>query len=434
IYRIFSNAELPYPTVTLSNGEKVLLNSAGYGRYRAVANRSDRELVFSQFFSTLKKFSNTFGSQLAAHVNTHIFNMRARGYSTCLDASLDQNNIPTEVYLNLIKNVNDNLDSFHRYLTLKKRMLGVDTLKYSDVYAPVVKGLDMEYDIEEAVQMILAAVEPLGEEYTRVVKKAMEERWVDVYPTPGKRSGAYSAGDIYDVHPYILLNYTGLYYDVSTYAHELGHTMQSYLSNQNQPAPLAQYPIFTAEVASTLNEHLLMHKQLSLLKDDKLQLTLMMNFLDNVKGTVFRQAQFAEFELEMHRMAERGESLTGESLSNLYGGILKKYYGHEKKVCFIDDLYSIEWAFIPHFYYNFYVYQYATSFTASTALSEKILAQEPGAKGKYIDFLSAGGSDYPIHLLKNAGVDITTSEPFDKTMTAMNKAMAKIEEIITRVE
>ncbi len=434
IFNIFSNAELPYPTITLSDGDEVLLNASGYGRYRASANRSDRERVFAEFFSTLKKFANTFGAQLGAHVNTHIFNMRARGYSSCLEASLDRHNIPTAVYLNLVKNANDNLDSFHRYLTLKKRMLGVDTLKYSDIYAPAVKGLDMEYHIDEAIDMVLSAMEPLGKDYVRVVQKAIRERWVDVYPTEGKRAGAYSAGDVYDVHPYILLNFTGLYHDVSTYAHELGHTMQSYLSNKNQPFELAQYPIFTAEVASTLNEHLLMHKQLGLLKDDKLQLTLLMNFLDSVKGTVFRQAQFAEFELEMHKMAERGEPLTGENLSRLYGDILKKYYGHAKNICRIDDLYAIEWAMVPHFYYNFYVYQYATSYAASTALSEKILAGEPGATEKYINFLSAGGSDYPIALLKKAGVDMTTTEPFDKTVTAMQRAMKKMEEILNRVE
>jgi oligoendopeptidase F len=234
------------------------------------------------------------------------------------------------------------------------------------------------------------------------------------------------------VHPYILLNYNDQYDDVSTLAHELGHTMQSYYSNKSQPYPTADYPIFVAEVASTFNEALLIHKMLEEIKDDDVRLSLLMNYLDGIKGTVFRQTQFAEFELRMHEMAEQGKPLTGDVLTKLYGDILKKYYGDDKGVCHINDLYAVEWAYIPHFYYNFYVYQYATSFTASTALVEKVLDKEPGAVEKYISFLSAGGSDYPIALLKEAGVDMTSPEPFDKTMTAMNRTMDEIETILAR--
>jgi oligoendopeptidase F len=432
IYGVFSDAEMPYPEIKLSDGTMAKLTKAGYSRYRAVPNRSDREAVFNAFWGAFNRFKGTFGTDLYAEVKKDMFYARARNYESSLQSALDKNNIPTEVYTNLIKNVTGNLDSFYRYLKLKKRMLGVETLEYSDIYAPIVKGIDLHYTYDEAEKLVLEALAPLGPDYRGVVEKAFKQRWIDVYPSPGKRSGAYSNGDAYDVHPYILLNYNGQYEDVSTLAHELGHTMQSYYSNKTQPYPTADYPIFVAEVASTFNETLLIDKMLEEIKDDDVRLSLLMNYLDGIKGTVFRQTQFAEFELRMHEMAERGEPLTGDVLTKLYGDILKKYYGNDKGICHIDDLYTVEWAYIPHFYYNFYVYQYATSFTASTALAEKVLDKEKGAAKNYIDFLSAGGSEYPIELLKKAGVDMTTAEPFKKTMAAMNRTMDEIEAILAK--
>jgi oligoendopeptidase F len=432
IFSVFSNAELPYPEITLSDGTTARLTKAGYAQHRASPNREDREAVFQAFWDTFTKFKGTFGTQLYANVKKDMFYARTRGYDSSLHSSLDENNIPTEVYLALIENVSNNLDSFHRYLNLKKRMLGVETLKYSDIYAPVVKGLDLKYTFDEAKKLAVDSVKPLGSSYGRVVEKAFKERWIDVYPTPGKRSGGYCNGSAYDVHPYILLNYNGQYDDVSTLAHELGHAMHSYYSNKNQPYPTADYSIFVAEVASTFNEALLIHKMLEEIKEDDTRLSLLMNYLDGIKGTVFRQTQFAEFELRIHEKAERGEPLTGDVLSKLYGEILKKYYGHDKGVCHIDDLYAIEWAYIPHFYYNFYVYQYSTSFTASTALAEKVLGKEKGAVGKFVEFISSGSSDYPIDLLKKAGVDMTGAEPFNKTMTAMNRTMDEIEAILEK--
>jgi oligoendopeptidase F len=432
IFTVFSNAEMPYPEITLSDGTKVRLTKAGYAQHRASSNRDDREAVFQAFWKTFEKFKGTFGTQLYANVKKDMFYARTRGYESSLHSALDENNIPTEVYLALIENVTGNLDSFHRYLKLKKRMLGVETLKYSDLYAPVVKGIDLKYTFDEAKKLAIDSMKPLGSSYCRAIGKAFKERWIDVYPTHGKRAGGYSNGSAYDVHPYILLNYNGRYEDVSTLAHELGHAMHSYYSNKNQPYPTADYSIFVAEVASTFNEALLIHKMLEEIKDDDIRLSLLMNYLDGVKGTVFRQTQFAEYELRIHEKAERGEPLTGDVLTELYGEILKKYYGHDKGVCHIDDLYTVEWAYIPHFYYNFYVYQYSTSFTASTALAEKVLGKERGAVGKYIEFISSGGSDYPIELLKNAGVDMTTAEPFNKTMVAMNRAMDEIEEILAK--
>jgi len=432
IYKVFSNTELPYPQAKLSNGETVKLDQSGFSKYRTSANRADRELVFHTFWSAMKKFQGTLTEQLLANVNADIFSARARNYSSCLESSLDRNNIPVSVYHSLIDNVNKNLPVFYRYLSLRKRMMGLDTLKYSDMYASVVKDIELKYSYDEAQKIIVEALSPLGKDYQSVIKKAFNERWLDVYPTTGKRSGAYSQGAVYDVHPYMLLNYNGEYNDVSTAAHELGHTMQSYYSNKTQPYPLADYPIFTAEVASTFNEDLLNHYMISKIADDNIRLSLLMSRLDGFKGTLFRQTQFAEFELRIHEKAEAGEPLTSDVLNKIYGDILKKYYGHDKGVCVVDDLYSIEWAYIPHFYYNFYVYQYATSFTASSALAEKVLSNEKGSLEKYMAFISAGGSDYPIELLKKAGVDMTTSEPFDKAIASMNHIMDEIEAILKK--
>lgn len=432
IYGVFSNAEFPYPQVKLSDGTIAKLNKAGYALYRAVPNRSDREAVFQAFWGAVNEFRQTFGVQLYANVRSDMFYARTRRYPSCLGSALDKDNIHIQVYLALIENVHNNLDSFHRYLNLKKRMLGVDSLKYSDVYAPVVKDVELQYSFEQAKQLVLDSVRPLGRDYCDVVRQAFDNRWIDVYPSPGKRSGAYSNGDAYDVHPYVLLNYNGQYDDVSTLAHELGHAVHSYYSNENQPYPTADYSTFVAEVASTFNEALLINRMLSDIKDDDARLSLLMNYLEGIRQTLFRQAQFAEFELRMHEMAERGQPLTGDALSKVYGDILNRYYGRDKGVCNIDQLYTVEWAYVPHFYYNFYVYQYSTSFTASTALAEKVLGKEEHAVAKYIEFLSSGGSDYPIDLLSKAGVDMITREPFDKTVTAMNRTIDEIEMILRK--
>jgi len=432
IYGIFANAEMPYPEVELADGTKARLNQAGYVRYRSAVDRQDRELVFKEFWGVIDDYRQTLGVSLYSNIKRDVFYTRVRGYDSSLHASLDVNNIPVEVVYSLIDNVNRNLDSFHRYLKIKKRMLGVDVLKYSDLYAPTVKGVDLQYTIDEAKALVLEAGEPLGKAYTDVVAHGFSNRWVDVYPTEGKRSGAYSDGGAYDVHPYILLNYNGKYDDVSTLAHELGHTMHSYLSNKNQPYPLSDYSTFVAEVASTFNEILLRDLVMKKIKDDDVRLSLLMEYLDGIKGTVFRQTQFAEFELKIHEIVEKDKPLTGDVLTEVYAEILKKYYGHEKGITLIEDYVNVEWAYITHFYYYFYVYQYATSFTASAALAEKVINQEEGAVENILTFLSSGGSKYPIDLLKEVGVDMTTSEPFDKTMMIMNRAMDEIEKILEK--
>jgi oligoendopeptidase F len=432
VFNTFSNAEMPAPEVTLSDGEKITVTQAEYSKFRASANRDDRRVVFESFWNNYEKFKASYGEMLGGNVQSHIFQAKARHYESSLAAALDPSNIPDQVYHSLISNVNKNLPAFHRYLAIKKRMMGVDTLKYYDLYAPVVKNVDLTYSYEDASKIILEALKPMGEAYVATVKKAIDNRWIDVYPTPGKQTGAYSDGSFYDGHPFIKLNYNGLYDGVSTMAHELGHTMQSYLSNKKQPYPLADYQTFVAEVASTFNEALLFDYMIKHETNDDIKLSLLMNWLDGFKGTLFRQTQFAEFELKIHEAAEKGLPLTGDSFSKIYMDILKAYYGDEKGVCKIDDYISMEWAFIPHFYYNFYVYQYSTSFTASTSLAEKVLAGDKNALAKYMEFLSAGGSDYPIELLKKAGVDMTTSEPFEKTIASMNKVMDEIEAILDK--
>ncbi len=432
-YGILSDADFPYPTVTLSDGKSVKLDSAAFNLYRAVPNRADRERVMSSFFGSLGAFRATFGSTLNGQVQSDVFYAKARNYKDALERSLDAANIPTTVYSRLIDGVNRGLPTFHRYLNLRKKMMGVPELHYYDLYAPLVASVDLTYTVDEAEKQVLEALKPLGTDYAAAANRAFNERWIDMYPNPGKRSGAYSNGGAYDVHPYMLINYNAKYNDVSTIAHELGHTMQSYLSNKTQPYPLADYPIFVAEVASTFNEALLIDHMLKTIKDDATKLSLLGNYLEGIKGTVFRQTQFAEFELRAHEMAEKGEPLTGDALSKLYAEITKKYYGHDKGVCIVDDYIQYEWSFIPHFYRNFYVYQYATSFTASAALSEKVLAGDPAATKRYLTFLSSGGSKYPIDLLKDAGVDMTTDEPLNLTLQKMNRVMDEMEKLIAKM-
>ena len=434
VYGTFSNAEMPKPEVTLSDGSKIAIGSAEYGRYRASSNRADRETVFNAYWNNFAKFKASYGEMLYGNVKSDIFNARARHYESSLEASLYPNNIPVEVYHSLVDNVNENLPAFHRYLKIKQRMMGVDTLKYLDLYAPVVKDVDLKYSYDEATTLILEALKPLGKEYVSTVEKAVDERWIDVYPTPGKRSGAYSNGAFYDGHPFILLNYNDLYDDVSTLAHELGHTMQSYFSNKTQPYPTADYETFVAEVASTFNEVLLFNYMIDRVEDDDVKLSILMEWLDRFKGTLFRQTQFAEFELKIHEEAEKGKPLTGDEFSEIYADIVNRYYGHKEGVCHVDDYMHMEWAYIPHFYYNFYVYQYSTSFTASISLAEKVMSGDKQALDNYIEFLSAGGSDYPIELLKKAGVDMTSTEPFEKTIASMNKVMDEIEKILDKKE
>lgn len=430
IYSVFTNAEMPYPEVTLSNDRTVKITKAAYTLYRAEKNRADREKVFKAFFGSLNSFKETFAAQLYENVKKDVFYARTRKYESSLHAALDNDNIPVEVFHSLVGNVHNNLNTLHRYLKLKKKMLGLDVLQYSDLYVTAIEEVDANYTPEQAEQLVLKAAGPLGKGYTDVLEKAFTQRWIDFYPTPGKRAGAYSNGSVYDVHPYILMNYNGKYDDVSTLAHELGHSMHSYLSNTSQPYPTADYSIFVAEVASTFNEALLIDEVLEQVEDDNAKLAILTNYLEDARTTLFRQTLFAEFELKIHQLVEQGQPLTGDLLNQIYGDLLKFYYGHNKGVCHIDDLYGSEWAYVPHFYYNFYIYQYSTSFCASQALSKQVLDKQQASVNRYLNLLKSGGSDYPINQLKNAGVDMTTSEPFNQTIAVMNSVMDRIEEIL----
>lgn len=432
VYSVLANADFPFAEIELSNGTPVRLTQANFALYKSSRVRQDRKKVFAAYFGRLRDFQRTFGANLYAEIKKNMFYMRARKYGSCLEHALDAANIPPTVYTSLIENVHAHLPTFHRYLTLRRRMLGVDELHYYDLYAPLVRDVDLQYTIDEAFDLVLASLAPLGEDYVHVARTCFTQRWVDVFPTEGKLSGAYSNGAAYDVHPYILLNYNGKYDDVSTIAHELGHTMHSYYSNRHQPYPTSRYSIFVAEVASTFNEALLMDYMLRTVDNDDVRLSLLGNYLDSLRGTVFRQVQFSEFELQIHRAAESGEALTGQRFSEIYDALVKRYYGHDRRICVVDDEINMEWAHIPHFYYHFYVYQYATSFTASVALSERVLAGDAAATKRYLELLSAGGSDYPIALLQNAGVDMTGPEPFQITMQKMNAVMDEIESILAR--
>jgi oligoendopeptidase F len=433
IYNILANADFPYPTVTLSDGRTARVDPSGYAELRTLPNRGDRQTAMSTFFTSLGGFQRTFGTMMNANVQRMAFYAKARKYGSHLEAALDGPNIPVSVYHRLIDGINRWLPSFHRYLKLRRRVMGIaDQLRYFDLYAPLVADVQLAFTPEEAQQQIVEAMRPLGDEYCDVVRRSFVERWIDFFPSTGKRSGAYSEGGAYDVHPYMLLNYLGQYNDVSTLAHELGHTMHSYYSNTRQPYALANYPTFVAEVASTFNEALLINRVLRNTTDTATRLSLLGNYLENIKATVFRQTQFAEFELRMHQTAERGEPITGETLSRLYLDITRRYYGHAEGVCVVEDYVQHEWSYIPHFYMGFYVFQYATSFTAAEALSEHVIAGDEAARDRYLTFLGSGMSKYPIDLLKNAGIDMTTDEPLDFTMRKMNRVMDAIEEMLPR--
>ena len=433
-YGILKDADIPWPTVRLTTGE-ARIDPSAFTLHRASKVREDRDKVFDAFLGTLRTYQGTMGATLYAQVKGHLFTKTARRFESALAAALFTDNIPTAVYRRLLADVHASLPTFHRSLALRKRMLGLDVLRYQDLYAPAVATVDLRFDPDEARSLTLDALAPLGTAYVQELRKGFESRWTDFLPTTGKRAGAYSTG-VYGVHPYQLLNFNGLYLDLSTLAHESGHSMHTALAFEHQPYPTFEYPIFVAEVASTFNENLLVHHLLGRAKDDATRLFLLGTQLDNLRQTLFRQTQFAEFELAIHELAERGETLTGENLSALYLKITREYYGHDQGVCRVDDLVATEWAMIPHFYRNFYVYQYATSLVASTSLARGV--REEAARGEtrrrdaYLGMLAAGGSRYPIDLLRDAGVDMTTPAPFKAAMAEMNATMDEIERLLQK--
>jgi oligoendopeptidase F len=431
VYSLFADGEKPNPKLTLSTGEEVELDASTYTRVRTAENRNDRKNVFETFFYCYGDFKNTLGANLVGKVKKDWVFAKNRKYESTLQSSLNGDNLPVSVYTTLIEQVNKSLPTLHRFLDLKKKMLGVDTLHYYDLYTPLVKKVDLKFTVEQGQQAILDALTPLNSEYLSTVKKSFDNRWIDFIPTEGKRSGAYSTGSAYDVHPYILVNWNDDYESLSTLAHELGHTMHSFYSNANQPFAKADYATFVAEIASTINETLLNNYMVKNAKSNEEKLFLLGSYLDLLRTTIFRQTSFAEFELEIHKRVEEGQPLTGDDLCNIYYDIVKKYYGHDAGHCVVDPCIQYEWSYIPHFMgYTYYVFQYSTSLIYATAFAEKIVNEGTPAVDNFYKILKGGGSKYAVELIKDAGIDPLSSEPFELTMKKMNKVMDQIEELL----
>lgn len=419
--------DIKFPMIKDENGKDVQLTTANFISYMESKNQAVRKAAFQAYYQTLAKFQDSFGQTLAGEVKANNFYAKARKYTTAQQASLLPNNVPLEVYDQLIATVNKNLPLLHRYMELKKKMLGVKELHMYDLYVPIVEATQKYIPYEQAKQMVLDGLRPLGEDYIQLLEEAFRGGWIDVYSTDDKRSGAYQWGS-YDTHPYVLLNYQGTHGDVSTIAHELGHAMQSYYTNKKQPYISSNYPIFTAEVASTMNETLMFKSMYAKAKTKQEKMFLLNQYLENFRTTLFRQTQFAEFEKAIHEMEQRGQSLNAETLKKLYFDINTKYYGKAVKA---DEEIAMEWARIPHFYYNFYVYQYATSFAASVALAKQVMDEGKPAVDRIRDkFLSAGSSDGPIEILKAAGVDMSTSKPIEQSLKVFEETLNELERLM----
>lgn len=431
-YSLLANAAIKWPEVEI-DGETITLDQAAYAKYRGVPNREVRKQVFDAFWSAWSQFEAPFGQMLDTHVKGHIFNSKSRKYDSSLDAATSSNNIPTTVYKKLVESVNENLPSMHRYLKLRQRMLGLEDMHYYDIY-PATTSLEKEFSIDEAKQLTLDSLQPFGEEYLSLLKKGFAGNWMHVYPQPGKRSGAYMQGSAYDVHPYVLLNFNKGFEDVSTFSHEWGHAVHSMLSKQNNVFENYFYSTFTAELASTTNEVLLQEFLFAKKLTDEERLYYIDRALEGVRGTFFRQTMFAEFELTVHEIAEKGEPLSGKKMSEVYLGLLKKYHGHDQGVMNIDPAYAIEWAYIPHFYSNFYVYQYATSITGGTAFAERMRLGDKNASTDYLNVLKAGGSQYPYQLLKGNGIDLADGAPYKILMERMNRLMDEAEGLLDKLK
>jgi oligoendopeptidase F len=430
-YSILTNADIPWPTIKLSTGEDARLDASGYAKYRAVANREDRKRVMDAFFGAFKTYERTVGVTLYAQLKQSTVYAKVRKYPDSITRSLDANRVPVGVIDMLIAQTNANLPTLHRYFRLRAKMLGIPQMQYYDIYPPLVQS-DTKFPLATAKQLVLEAVAPMGPDYVAAIDKGFNGRWMDAYPRKGKLGGAHMAGVAYDVHPYVLTNYNDDYESVTTVAHEWGHAMHSYLANRAQPFVTANYPIFVAEIASTFNEQLLLDRVLKTAKNDDERLLYLGSALEGLRGTFFRQAMFAEFERNVHARVDRGEPLTGAAMTKTYCDILKRYHGAAEGVVGIDENYCVEWAYIPHFYNPFYVYQYATSIAASSLFSQKVGMGEPGALKRYTDLLRAGGSDYPYDLVKTAGVDLATPAPYQALVTRMNGIMDEIEAILAK--
>ena len=429
IYSLLANANIPWPEISLSNDETILLNQAGYTGARSLPNRDDRKNVFETFFTTWKDYEDTMGATLNTEVQANIFQAKARNYDSVLQWQLSQENLPEAVYRTLVKQVNDNLGTLHRYFKLRGEILEIEDLQYYDIYPPLVE-METDFGVEASKAITLEVLKPLGEEYNKLLAIALNSNWAHVYPQPGKRSGAYMSGSAYDVHPYVLLNHNDDYNALSTYAHEWGHAVHTMLAKDAQPFNKANYSTFTAEIASTINEILLEEYLIAAAETKEEKLFYLGQALESIRGTFFRQTMFAEFELEIHEAAEKGEALTGAIFSEKYLNLLKKYHGHDDGVLTIDDTFAMEWAYIPHFYYDMYVFQYATSISGAAWYAEKFLAGDEAVRDAFIDSLKAGGSDDAYLILKKTGLDMATAEPYQAIVRRMEDIMDRIEALL----
>jgi oligoendopeptidase F len=425
IFRMINNADISFPKILDETGNEVEITHGRYTRLLESSDRRVRKDAFEAFYSSYRRLKNTIAATLSSSVKRDIFYARVRKHPSALQASLFEDNIPPEVYDNLIQTVRNHLGLMHRYTALRKRLLGLDELHMYDLYVPLVKDISWEINYPEAVDMIREGLSPLGRSYVETMSKGLESGWIDLYESRGKSSGAYSWGP-YGVHPYVLMNYQNNLSNVFTLAHELGHAMHSYYSFTEQPYIYAHYKIFTAEVASTVNESLLMDYLLKTVGERDKQLYLLNHYLEQFRGTLFRQTMFAEFEKIIHERAEAGEALTPDSLCELYYRLNVDYHG---PAVFVDQDIALEWARIPHFYSAFYVYKYATGFSAATAITRLILNQGEPALGNYITFLKKGGSDYPLKLLKTAGVDLSTPRPVQEALQLFGQLLDRLEEL-----
>ena len=426
VYSIINNADFVFPEIKDEDGDTVRLSHGNFVPFEESADRRVRKDAFEGFYGVYKQYANTLAALYNGQVKQQVFYANARHYHSTLEAAVDANNVSPTVYHNLIDTINKKMDKMHRYVRLRKKCLGVDELHMYDVYTPMIADAAKKISFEEAKETVLKALAPLGEEYVAKVKEGFESRWIDVYENEGKRSGAYSAG-AYGSHPYVLLNHNDTLDNMFTLAHEMGHAMHSYYSNSSQPYIYSQYKIFVAEVASTCNEVLLMEYLLKNTTDKKERAYLLNHYLDSFKGTVYRQTMFAEYEMLSNKMVEEGESLTAETLNKLYYDLNCKYFGPDMVS---DSEIAYEWARIPHFYYNFYVYQYATGFSSAVALAHGILKEGASAVERYKKFLSGGCSASPVELLKIAGVNLETPKPIQEALDVFGEVLDEIEALL----
>ena len=427
-YSMFTNADIKFPKISDDSGKDIEISHARYYASMYSKDREFRQRAFENYYKPFLQYANTFSSLFNGNLKTNIFNSVARKYKSALEAALDKFNIPVSVYKNVIDTANNNLKPLHRWAALKKELLGIKELHPYDAYVTLFNNInELKYPYDKAKEIVLDSLKPLGEEYLGILNTAFNNRWIDVYETQAKRSGAYSSGTTFGVHPYVLLNWTDLLNDVFTLTHEMGHNMHSHFTGVSQPYPYANYSIFLAEVASTFNESLLLDHLISNASAREDKLYFLEKYLNNITLTFYRQVMFAEFEMIVYEKTESGIALTPDVLCELYGSLYQKYWGPEMVV---DDEERYTWARVPHFYYNFYVYQYATGFSASEVLARKVKTEGKPAVEKYLNFLKAGSSNYPINILKDAGVDMSSPEAVLSTTQKMNELLNEVETLI----